>query len=288
MIQNVLNKHFQQDLPVSQLAPVFGGDINTCYECIWGNQPVFVKFNHTPYATAMLTTEYQGLLSMSATDTIRVPKPLLESQLDNGHLLILEHLDLSGSANWAQLARQLADMHAVTSDTFGWAYDNFIGTTVQYNARHADWAEFWWQQRLLPQITLAKKNGLSELEDIQESLKALNFVLFEHHTVAPSLVHGDLWSGNVGFSSSNTPVIYDPACYFGDREVDIALTKLFGGFSESFYRAYESAWPLAEDTDRRVEFYNLYHLLNHFNIFGGSYRDRCHALASKLIQQYCV
>ncbi len=189
---------------------------------------------------------------------IRVPEVL---ERGTGYIK-LEFLQLERTGDWAALGRMLANLHRQTGPRFGWHRDNYIGLSPQQNGWCDDWLEFWATRRMQPQIAWAREKGFSV------SMPSLR--LLEHHRPQPSLLHGDLWSGNAGFTAEG-PVIYDPAVYYGDRETDLAMTELFGGFPREFYRAYDEAFPLPEGYEQRKHLYNLYHLLNHLNIFGGGY-----------------
>jgi fructosamine-3-kinase len=157
----------------------------------------------------------------------------------------------------------LAHAHRKPGPRFGWTRDNYIGLTPQKNDWCDDWAEFWRERRLRPQIDLARRNGLDvPLVDPRTFL--------DEHQPAPSLLHGDLWRGNAGFTKDG-PVVFDPAVYYGDREADLAMTELFGGFPREFYRAYNETFALDAGYEKRKHLYNLYHLLNHVNLFGGGY-----------------
>jgi fructosamine-3-kinase len=168
---------------------------------------------------------------------------------------------LKSNGDWAALARMLAKLHRATGPRFGWHRDNWIGATPQINGWRDDWARFFLECRIEPQLALARKNGYS----IEFSSN-----LLKNHQPQPSLLHGDLWSGNAGFIEEG-PVIFDPAVYYGDREADLAMTELFGGFPARFYDAYNEVFPLPAGYETRKHFYNLYHLLNHLNIFGAGY-----------------
>jgi len=176
-----------------------------------------------------------------------------------GNVLLLEKLDLRREGDHAALARMLTTVHRATGPRFGWPRDNFIGLGAQKNDWCDDWAEFFATRRIAPQLELAGRNGFAlEPVPVKELLKG--------HQPAPALLHGDLWSGNAGFTAEG-PVIFDPAAYYGDRECDLAMSELFGGFPAEFYAAY----PLDKGYGRRKHLYNLYHLLNHLNLFGGGY-----------------
>jgi fructosamine-3-kinase len=182
-------------------------------------------------------------------------------------VLILEELDLHRDGDYGALARMLARVHRVTGPRYGWPHDNHIGLGIQANGWCADWAEFWRERRMRPQIELARNNGFIVEEPPVERLLA-------GHRPEPSLLHGDLWRGNAGFipgAAGLEPVVFDPAVYYGDRECDLAMTELFGGFPRAFYDAYAEAYPLAAGYEKRKTLYNLYHLLNHLNLFGEGY-----------------
>lgn len=193
---------------------------------------------------------------------ICVPK-VLDLGIKGGKaFILLEHLDLRGGGDCAALGRMLAALHRQTGPRFGWARDNYIGLAPQQNGWCDDWAEFWLERRMRPQFDRAARKGFK--------LEMPDLALLDGHHPQPSLLHGDLWSGNAGFTAEG-PVVFDPAVYYGDRETDLAMTELFGGFPAEFYRAYNEAFPLAAGYEKRKHLYNLYHLLNHLNLFGGGY-----------------
>ncbi|MDX8408342.1 MAG: fructosamine kinase family protein, partial [Mariprofundaceae bacterium] len=182
------------------------------------------------------------------------------------------------------LGEQLAAMHRHTADRFGWHRDNTIGSTVQQNTRQDDWLEFWSRHRLGFQMEQLSRRGMgcglaAAVASLCEALPAF----FSGYTPEPSLLHGDLWGGNRGFDENGAPVIFDPAVYYGDREADIAMTELFGGFGPDFYAAYQAAWPLDAGYQQRKTLYNLYHIMNHANLFGGGYLHQAESMASELL-----
>jgi len=193
---------------------------------------------------------------------IRVPRVLERGWKDGRAYIRLEFLQLGKSGNWSDLGRMLANLHRQAGPRFGWARDNYIGLSPQQNGWCDGWIEFWVTRRMDPQISWAREKGF----DV--SMPSMR--LLENHKPRPSLLHGDLWSGNAGFTAEG-PVIFDPAVYYGDRETDLAMSELFGGFPREFYRAYDEAFPLEPGYEKRKHLYNLYHLLNHLNMFGGGY-----------------
>ena len=205
---------------------------------------------------------------------VRVPQ-VLDRGVENGKaFILLEQLDLERGGDYTALGRMLAVLHRQTGPRFGWARDNYIGLSPQQNGWCDDWVEFWRERRLRPQFEWAQRKGF----DVQMIDPAR---ILKDHKPDPSLLHGDLWSGNAGFIAQG-PVIFDPAVYFGDRETDLAMTELFGGFPREFYRAYHEAFPLDAGYEKRKHLYNLYHLLNHLNIFGGGYLAQVKATLRQL------
>jgi len=191
---------------------------------------------------------------------IRVPRVLDRGVEGAKAFIVLEYLELSAGGDFAALGGALASLHRNSGPRFGWPRDNYIGLGLQENGWCDDWAEFFRERRIKPQL---------ERAGLRVKLDALDRIL-DGHSPRPSLLHGDLWSGNAGFTREG-PVVFDPAVYYGDREADLAMTELFGGFPPEFYRAYSEALPLEPGYERRKHLYNLYHLLNHLNLFGGGY-----------------
>jgi fructosamine-3-kinase len=211
---------------------------------------------------------------------------LCRGEADNEAFLVLEHLDMRGSGDYAALGRSLAQVHSVHCESFGWRRDNYIGKTPQLNPRSSSWGSFWRDARLAPQLALARRKrlGAGLLRKGERLAAAVPYLLSEHGP-SPSLLHGDLWSGNAGFLASGAPVLFDPAVYWGDREADLAMTELFGGFPPDFYSAYAEIAPLDSGYARRKPLYNLYHVLNHANLFGGGYAAQAERMIDGLLAQ---
>ena len=232
--------------------------------------------------------EASGLAALRATGAIRVPEMIACGLAEGQARLVLEWLDLRGldRSGGAALGRALAQVHRTTGARFGWPADNFIGGTPQENAWRDNWARFYAERRLRPQLRRARDNGmerewLERGEKLAENIPAF----FVDYRPTPSLLHGDLWSGNAAQLADGTPVIYDPACYYGDREADVAMAELFGGFPESFYAAYREAWAVDPGYETRKSLYNLYHVLNHFNLFGASYLGQAKRMIAGLLAE---
>jgi len=221
----------------------------------------------------MYAAEAEGLLALRAAG-VRAPEPFDHGLRGGTAFIEMERLELGAKPDWPAMGTMLAQLHRRTSDRFGWARDNWIGLAPQKNAFGEDWLAFFRDYRLRPQIEEARRNGYSV------ALPPL--ALLERHRPQPSLVHGDLWRGNGGFTAEG-PVIFDPAVYYADREVDLAMTELFGGFPAEFYSAYRAAYPLEPGYESRKVLYNLYHLLNHLNLFGAGYLAQVRAALRLLL-----
>jgi len=265
--------------------PVGGGDISTVWQVRTDEHPVFLKTGAAD-ACDMFHAEADGLKELANAGAVRVPKVLGCVCSNNDCLLALEWLDfeLTTDATEKMLGRQLALQHRTCADRFGWHRDNTIGSTPQHNAWSDDWVQFFAELRLGVQLELAAHNGYTgEIQTLGQRVKENTGRFFRDYWPEASLLHGDLWSGNRAVAG-DAPVVFDPAVYYGDRESDIAMTKLFGGFSDDFYAAYEETWPMAEGHESRVPLYQLYHILNHLNLFGSSYRGRALRLLRELVQ----
>jgi len=266
---------------------VEGGCINECFRYEAALGPVFVKVAPAE-RLAMFEAEAAGLQELQAARAVRVPNVFGVGMAGDRAVLALEWLDLSRptAGTDATFGEQLARQHRVTKPLHGWKRANFIGSTPQTNLWSIDWVNFWRGHRFEAQLNLAARNGADAgFMERATLLCALMDGFFTAHTPVASLLHGDLWSGNYAADSSGAPVVFDPAVYFGDRECDLAMTRLFGGFGEAFYAAYQSAWPLDAGWRQRVELYNLYHVLNHFNLFGGGYLAQAGQMVERLLAE---
>lgn len=232
----------------------------------------------------MFEAEADGLRELKSAHAIRVPE-ILRCGVESGEsFLELERFtfDRPTAATESLFGEQLAKLHRHTADRYGWFRDNTIGPTPQINAWSDNWIEFFRVQRLEYQIELATTNGYGATVREPGNTLAHGLVgFFDGYEPVASLLHGDLWAGNWG-SVSGEPVIFDPAVYYGDRESDIAMTMLFGGFGRPFYEAYTQNWPMAPGHTKRLKLYQLYHVLNHLNLFGRSYLGRAVSLLREL------
>lgn len=265
---------------------VSGGCINTAVVLTDDKHTYFVKLNRKGLLP-MFEAEAAGLAEMAATNSIRVPRSLCAGCAGSHAFIAMEHIPMGGRSGdgSARAGRELAAMHRATCGNFGWERDNTIGSTPQRNDRDCDWIAFWRDHRLGFQLDLAAGNGFGgRLQRLGERLLAAFPGLIDHDP-RPSLLHGDLWGGNMSFDREGGPVIFDPAVYYGDREADLAMTELFGGFDTNFYASYRDAWPLDPGYRSRKTLYNLYHILNHLNLFGGGYLGQAEGMMERLLSE---
>jgi protein-ribulosamine 3-kinase len=267
---------------VREARPVAGGCIHRAFVVEGGDSRYFVKTNDARYGDAF-AAEADGLSAILAAG-VRAPRPLCHGADETHAWLVMEHVELSGPPDPACLAAGLARLHASEGNAYGWRRDNYIGATPQHNAQTGDWIAFWQSRRLAPQLELARRKGLG-LAGAGEKLLAAVPRILAGHRPRPSLLHGDLWSGNVGFLADGEAVVFDPAVYCGDREADLAMTELFGGFATSFYHTYRELAPPEPGYELRRTLYNLYHVLNHANLFGGGYAAQAERMTLQLLAE---
>jgi protein-ribulosamine 3-kinase len=276
-LQQAIADATRESFEITSTAPVAGGCIHGALRIAGqGEQGARSFFAKTaiPERAPMFAAEDDGLAALRGAGAIAVPGVVTRGVDDERAWLVLEWLDLAplDATSAARLGTALAAQHHAPRDRFGWARDNFIGASPQLNTRGDDWLEFWRARRLVPQLRLAAHNRLpSRMIDRGERLAADCDAFFRTYSPARSLLHGDLWNGNVAALGDGTPVVFDPAVYVGDREADVAMTSMFGGFPKDFLSAYRAAWDLDDGFGVRRDFYNLYHLLNHANLFAGDY-----------------
>lgn len=272
---------------VENCRSVAGGSINHAYRVEGGGRRYFVKLNRAA-SSEMFAAELEGLHALQATGTVRVPAPVCWGIAGESAYLVLEHLELGREteSSAALLGAQLAQLHRHTGKHYGWHRDNTIGSTPQRNTPGNDWLVFWREHRLGHQLRLAAHHGYGgSLQRKGERLLQVLQQLLDGREPPPSLLHGDLWSGNHAALRDGQPVIFDPASYYGDRETDLAMTELFGGFSPRFYAAYREHYPLEDGYGLRKLLYNLYHVLNHVNLFGGGYASQAEHMMDTLLSE---
>ena len=270
-------------LRIKRIKPISGGDISTAYKIETDSNNFFLKTNSHPAAIKMFMSEKEALTTISETKTIETPKVYECNSINNQAFLLLQYIESKSPEqnDFKVFASKLAQLHSISSTFFGFSNHNFIGSLHQNNTTHNNWCDFYIKERLLPQLNLAYSKGLLNSNEIPdpEILKSVCSPVFEE--VKPSLLHGDLWSGNYLISKSGIPFLIDPAIYFGHSEVDIAMSKLFGGFLPEFYKEYYKHIPQDHFTDKRIELYQLYYLLVHLNLFGKLYYSNVKSILNR-------
>lgn len=284
-IGNSLSKTLGESVSLEWVRNLPGGDINYAAHICCGNKNWFLKY-HTNAPKGMFAGEAKALSEIVEQGRIKAPRPVTHGNHGNIDWLVLEFIELGSRGSQSQMGEELAALHTVTRKQFGWSHDNYIGTTPQINTCCDDWSQFWRDYRINPQLELARKAGHDgRLFDLGERLLENMDQIMDGHRPSASLLHGDLWAGNKAFTTEGKPVIFDPASYYGDRETDIAMTELFGGFGKDFYSAYNAHSPLPDGYLLRRDLYNLYHMLNHLNLFGRGYLLRCENMMDRLLAQ---
>ncbi len=286
-IEHAISDATQSSFTECSQSTVSGGCINQAYQVRDENNVYFVKLNDADKLD-MFEAEFDGLNELQQSDTIRVPTPICCGVAQQSAFIVLEYLELGANDKTGMIAlgQQLAAMHRSMQTQFGWSRDNTIGSSIQPNTLSADWADFWQEQRLGFQLELAGHNGYrGTLQKKGDKLMEKMSGLFSANPTPASLLHGDLWSGNMAIMQSGLPVIFDPAVYYGDRETDIAMTELFGGFSADFYQSYHEHYPLDQNYKTRKTFYNTYHILNHLNLFGGAYGQQAESMIDQVLSE---
>lgn len=287
-----LSKQLNQNILIQTAHPVSGGDIHQSFQLHTNQGNLFLKLNQA-HLLPLFETEAHNLNAIQQSLSLRCPKVLgyglFENASSHQAWLLMEYLDLTSQGDDYQRGKDLALMHHQihkATQPFGWFENNYIGHTIQPNQWHSNWINFYGQQRLKPQLELAQlRDANPELfVQGQKLIEALPF-WFKTYQPQASLLHGDLWAGNSAFIKDGTPVIFDPACYYGDRETDLAMTELFGGFSPAFYAGYNEVFPLDAGYAQRKPLYNLYHIINHYNLFGGHYEQQALQLVTALLKQ---
>jgi len=272
IIQTEIQSAGFEEFVVNSCSKISGGDTSQTFIISGTHDQFFVKINSFDNLE-LFRQEMIGLKTLSQCDSFVVPSPVVLGSYRDNSFLVLEYLALSNSENMRDFACSLAKLHSYRSSNFGFMSNNYIGSNHQSNDWDSDWGRFFTQRRLRPQFKMLEDSGVYLGMEKNRLLEVLpNFL--NQHKPEPSLVHGDLWQGNYAFNQFGKPTIFDPACYYGDREVDLAMLELFGYPGMEFKQTYSRLQPLKKGIGLRKEIYNLYHLLNHANLFGGHYFDQ--------------
>ena len=286
IIETALRDVVGNDCRLDALVPVAGGSMNTCYR-VESNQGIFFVKLGGANSGDVFDAEVDGLDALRRTNTFVVPAVIGISSRDGQNCLILEFLDLQplGDRETGRAAGEaLARLHSHTGPHFGWHRSNYLGRTLQTNTPNTSWPRFLVECRFAPLLAAANAKGFHTLREPGKRLLARIPALLVDHSPSASLLHGDLWHGNIGALPNGRPVVFDPAVSYGDLESDLAMTALFGGFPDSFYAAYCRVSPLARGHEIREMLYRLYHVLNHLTLFGRGYFGETTRLLAKLLR----
>lgn len=275
-LQNILSEKFGKRISVESISPVGGGCINETARVKTSHGTFFSKWNDAKRFPKMLDAEAKGLKLLKRANEIKIPEVVSQKTIDNTQYLILEFIESSPPEKhfWYNFGKGLAKLHKHSSEKFGLDHDNYIGSLPQRNKQHSSWTEFFILERLEPQIKMARDEQRISNSLIQKFSSLFSKLEKIFPIEKPSLLHGDLWSGNYMIGNEGEPVIIDPAVYFGHREMDLGMTKLLGGFPSEFYSAYHEEFALEKDWQQRTDICNLYPLMVHVNLFGGSYSSQ--------------
>lgn len=265
------NKYQAEDAQI-----VSGGSINDAAKIITPNQTLFIKWNDAVSFPKMFALEAKNLDLIRATDTVNVPKTIevcTTSDAEPVEALILEFVQAQNKSftGFEKLGEKLALLHQKSRPEFGLHYNNYIGIVQQWNKPSNDWADFFIENRLKPLVNEAYRLQLLNLDEMALFVALYQKIPTLFPQEKPALLHGDLWNGNFLIAENNSPFVFDPACYYGHREMDIAMTTLFGGFDRVFYEAYSATFPLEKDWPERIDLWNIYPLLIHLLLFGKEY-----------------
>lgn len=273
------------DAPIQGMRPLSGGDISAVYAVNAGRETYLVKANRGANALAMFEAEQAGLHALARSGTLRIPRVRAREPYKGGAVLVMEFIASRSArpADMRELGRRLARLHLCSHERFGFPSDNFIGSLPQSNGWRADWPTFYARERLLPQLAMAVQNGRLPKAECPDEARLLRVCQSHFPAVSPALLHGDLWGGNFLIAENGEPVLIDPAVYYGHGEVDLAMSRLFGGFTSDFYDAYHELHPPQPGADARRDLYQLYYLLVHLNLFGRGYYPG----VSRILNRYC-
>jgi fructosamine-3-kinase len=275
-VESSLSNRFEKSVKISESSPVGGGCINKAYSLNTNLGRFFIKYNSAVLYPGMFEKEAAGLKLLSETKTIEIPIVISAVESDNYSFLLLQFIENAtpGKHFWNDFGTKMADLHGNTSDYFGLENDNYIGSLIQNNKPHPDFISFFISQRLEPQLKEAYNIGTFS----QSETRFFDSLFNNLHNIIPiekpALIHGDLWNRNFMVTAAGSPCLIDPAVYYSHREADIAMTQLFGGFQPEFYQAYNRAWPMEKEWQKRMDIFNLYPLLVHVNLFGGGYANQ--------------
>jgi len=282
-ISKLLSSFFNENVDVLSQSPIGGGSINTALKVETNKGIFFIKHNSKHLYPAMFEKEALGLKILGDANTVRVPEVITFDDVGEDSFLILNFIESGNMTKdfWDLFAKNLVALHKNTNKNFGLNHDNYIGSLKQFNDWENSWSDFFREQRLEVQLKMARDSSLLERSIVSAFERFYKRIDEIFPNEQPSLVHGDLWSGNFMVGEKGEPIIIDPAVYYGHREMDLGMSQLFGGFSNEFYNSYNKYFPLEKGWQKRMDYCNLYPLLVHVNLFGGGYMSSVKSIISR-------
>jgi protein-ribulosamine 3-kinase len=282
-VKTLLTKYCGKETHIHGSTSIGGGCINNAMKVQTNSGIFFLKWNDAKRYPKMFEVEAKGLTLLKETNTIGIPQVIATDEADSYSLILLEFIEPGKRIKnfWEDFGTALAQLHKNSTQLFGLEYSNYIGSLPQSNTQKKSWVDFFIEERLEKQIALAKNSGAinnSTIQQFNSLYKRLPEIIPNEK---PSLIHGDLWNGNFMTGADGKAWLIDPAVYYGHREMDLAMSKLFGGFSDEFYESYHEVFPLEKGFEKRVDIPNLYPLLVHVNLFGGSYLSEVKNILSR-------
>ena len=282
-ISETFTGFFKENITVSEVTRVEGGDINQTFIILTSKGKFFLKLNSALFGHDFFEKEARGLATLANAGALKVPRPLFDGKFHQQIYLVMEYLEkgTAGTDFWRDFGRSIASLHRNSAEQYGLDYNNYIGKIHQQNNHCSGFAEFYASQRIMPLVNKALKHKMLQPADINTAEKLC--AKFSHiiPEEKPALLHGDLWKGNFMVAANGHAAVFDPAIYYGHREMDLAMTKLFGGFDNDFYKAYDEAYPLQPGFEERTEILQLYPLLVHLLLFGGPYINSVRTILEK-------
>lgn len=283
-LEERFNDFFREPTHIYSNIPVHGGDINQCFLLETSRGKYFMKVNASLFGLDFFEKEARSLVILANAGAIRVPRPLFDGKFHQQVYLVMEYLEKGNPASnfWQNFGESIAELHKHTQENFGLSFQNYIGRLHQQNNAHAKWADFYKAERINFLVEKARNRNLLSPEEISLAEKIYEKIDQLIPEEKPALLHGDLWKGNFIVQENGLAAVFDPAVYYGHREMDLAMAQLFGGFDDQFFEAYHANFPLQPGWINRMDIFQLYPLMAHLLLFGGPY----HAQVVSILKKY--
>ncbi len=282
-LEERFNDFFKEQIKIHSFLPIQGGDINQCFLLETSRGKFFMKVNASLFGLDFFEKEARGLVILANTGAIRVPRPLFDGKFHQQIYLVMEYLEKGNPAInfWQNFGESIAELHKHRQENFGLPFQNYIGRLQQSNNAHTKWCDFYKAERIIFLLEKASKRNLLSTEEINLAEKLCGKIDQLIPEEIPALLHGDLWKGNFIVQENGIAAVFDPAVYYGHREMDLAMAHLFGGFDNQFFDAYHTSFPLQPGWMERMEIFQLYPLMAHLLLFGGPYHSKVVTILKK-------